>query len=90
MPDHPTIEESHEHFDPEAVSAAIGRLRVLLESSDGDAVEAFLAVERMLAGTIAKSRLDSLSTTIGEFDFETALKSLDAIAEDVYEKHARD
>ncbi len=90
MPAPLPIEESHEGFNPEAVSAAIGRLRVLLESSDADAAEAFLAVERMLAGTIAKSRLDSLSTTIGEFDFETALKSLDAIAEDVYEKHARD
>jgi two-component system sensor histidine kinase/response regulator len=90
MPDHPTIEESHEHFDPEAVSAAIGRLRVLLESSDGDAVDAFPALERMLAGTIARSRLDALSTAISEFDFETALKSLDGIAEDVYEKQMRE
>jgi two-component system sensor histidine kinase/response regulator len=90
MPDQLSIEESHEHFDPEAVSGAIGRLQVLLESSDADAAEAFLAVERMLAGTIAKSRLDTLSTTIGEFDFETALKSLNAIAEDVYEKQAVD
>jgi hypothetical protein len=52
--------------------------------------EAFLAVERLLAGTIAKSHLDALNTTISEFDFEAALKSLDAIAEDLCEKKARD
>ena len=48
------------------------------------------AVERMLAGTVARSRLDALNTAIDEFDFETALSSLDAIAEDVFEKQARD
>ena len=90
MPDQLPIEESNADFNPEAASLAIGRLRFLLESSDADATEAFLAVETTLAGTIAKSRLDALSTTIGEFDFETALKSLNAIAEDVYEKQARE
>jgi hypothetical protein len=44
----------------------------------------------MLAGTIARSRLDALNTAISEFDFETALKSLDGIAEDVYEKQMRE
>jgi len=68
----------------------LGRLRVLLESSDGDAAEAFLAVERMLAGMIARSHLDALTTTIGEFDFETARKSLDGIAEDVCDKQTRE
>jgi two-component system, sensor histidine kinase and response regulator len=89
MPDPPSIDESHQDFNPEAVSAAIGRLRVLLESSDGDGAEAFLVVERMLAGTIARSSLDALRTTIGEFDFETARRSLEGIAGDVYEKQAR-
>jgi CheY-like chemotaxis protein len=90
IPDQPSIEGSHEDFDPEAVSAAIGRLRVLLESSDADAGEAFLAVERVLAGTIARSRLDALGTTIGEFEFDTARKSLDGIADEVYEKQTRE
>jgi two-component system, sensor histidine kinase and response regulator len=90
MPDQPSIEESHEDFNPEAASVAIRRLRNLLESSDGDATEAFLAVEQTLAGTVARSRLDALSTAISEFDFETALKSLEAITEDVYEKQPPD
>ncbi len=90
MPDKRSFEDSHEDFDAEVASAAIGRLRALLESSDGDAAEASLAVEKILAGRVVKSRLDVLSTTISEFDFETALKNLDAIIEDLYEKRARD
>ena len=76
-----SIEESHLDFDPEAASAAIERLRILLESSDGNAAEAFLPLERMLAGTVDTSRLDALNTTIAEFDFEAALKELEKIAE---------
>src|SRR5271170_5948959 len=89
-PDKPPIEEIHKDFNAEAASVAIGRLRVLLESSNGDVAEAFLSVERILAGTTANSRRDALNTAINEFDFETALKTLDAIAEDLYEKQARD
>jgi len=88
MPAEPSIERGHDGFNPEAASAAIGRLRFLLERSDGDTNEAFAAVERMLAGTVARSRLDALNAAINEFDFETALNSLDAIAEDVFEKQA--
>jgi two-component system, sensor histidine kinase and response regulator len=89
-PDKPPIGGIHKDFNAEAASVAIGRLRVLLESSNGDVAEAFLSVERILAGTAATSRLDALNTAISEFDFETALKTLDAIAEDLYEKQARD
>jgi PAS domain S-box-containing protein len=89
-PAEPRIGEGHEDFNVEAASAAIGRLRVLLESSDGDAAEAFLDVERLLAGAVAKSQLDALHTTIGEFDFETALKVLGEIAEGVYVLEVRD
>jgi PAS domain S-box-containing protein len=84
MPAEPSIERGHDAFDAEAASKAIGRLRFLLERSDGDASEAFAAVERSLAGTVARSRLDALNTAINEFDFETALNSLDAIAEGVH------
>jgi two-component system, sensor histidine kinase and response regulator len=90
MPAEPSIERGHDGFNPEAASAAIGRLRFLLERSDGDTNEALAAVERMLAGTVARSRLDALNAAINEFDFEAALNRLDAIAEDVYEKQARD
>ena len=89
MPDQRSIEESHEDFDAEVASATIGRLRVLLESSDGEAAEGFLAVERILAGLVAKSRLDAVGKAIGEFDFETALAELDKIAEGAYAQQVR-
>ena len=83
-----SIEESHLDFDNEAAAAAIGRLRVLLESSDGNAAEAFPVVKRILAGMVDKSRLDTLNTTIGEFDFEAALIDLEEIAESIGRMHA--
>jgi two-component system, sensor histidine kinase and response regulator len=51
-------------------------------SSDGDAVEAFLALESALAGTLEESRLQALSAAIGEFDFDGALSKLDEIAKE--------
>ena len=89
MPDQPPISESHADFNAEAASSAIARLRVLLESCDGDAAEAFLAVQKSLAGIIATSQLDALYTTINEFDFETALIKLEELAESAAEMPAR-
>jgi PAS domain S-box-containing protein len=77
-------------FDAEAASASIARLKALLVSCDGDAADAFLAVERALACMVSKSRLDALSTAISEFDFETALTKLDEIAEGAYALEIRD
>jgi PAS domain S-box-containing protein len=81
--DQPLSEVRVKDLDARAASAAIAHLRALLESSDGDAVEAFSAVETILAGTIPKSHLDALNTTISDFDFEEALSKLDEIAEDM-------
>jgi hypothetical protein len=50
--DEQSREASHEDFDAEAASVAIGYLRVLLESSDGEAAEASLVVEKVLAGRV--------------------------------------
>jgi signal transduction histidine kinase/DNA-binding response OmpR family regulator/HPt (histidine-containing phosphotransfer) domain-containing protein/CHASE3 domain sensor protein len=63
-------------FDPEAASAAVTRLKALIEDSDGDAVDAFSAVEDALAGMVDKERLDTLRNALGDFDFEGALSAL--------------
>jgi hypothetical protein len=80
MPDR-TAENSR-RFDAKAASAAIAHLRALLESSDGDATDAFLALESALAGTLDQPRLQALSTAISEFDFDGALSNLDEIAKE--------
>jgi hypothetical protein len=59
-------------------------------SCDGDAAEAFLAVERILASTVAKSQLDALSRAVSDFDFEAAVAKLDEIAEGAYVLEVRD
>jgi PAS domain S-box-containing protein len=78
-PDKPAEREKNAGFDVRAASAAIARLRVLLESSDGGAAEAFLALEGVLAGICDKARLSALDAAISEFDFGGALSQLDEI-----------
>ena len=82
MPDRSAEGKSSQHFDARAASEAIAHLRVLLESSDADAVEAFLAVENTLAGTVDKARMGALGTAIGEFDFQGALLNLNQITKE--------
>ncbi len=80
-PNQPADEERGKSFDARTAFAAIARLRALLESSDGDAADAFLAVKNILEGTLERSQLDVLSRAISEFDFDAALLKLDEIAE---------
>jgi HPt (histidine-containing phosphotransfer) domain-containing protein len=82
MPDPPSEGGTRSGFDARAASAAIARLRTLLESSDSDAAEAFLALEGALAGTCDEPRLSALSAAISEFDFDVAGMKLDEIAKE--------
>jgi HPt (histidine-containing phosphotransfer) domain-containing protein len=75
-------EKGSEAFDAQTASSAITHLRALLESSDGDAAEAFLVLEAALAGTLDEKRLHALSAAISEFDFDDALLKLDEIAKE--------
>jgi PAS domain S-box-containing protein len=89
-PDHQADDKRANNYDARAASEAIACLRALLESSDGDAVDAFLAVRNILGGTVERSRLDVLSRAISDFDFEKALLRLDEVAECVYPQQGRD
>ena len=72
-------------FDSQAASAALARLRILLEASDGDAVDALVAVEDALGGAIDREQmneqLNALGKAVNDFDFEAALSTLDEITE---------
>ena len=72
-------------FDSQAISAALARLRVLLEASDGGAIDALIAVEDALAGAIDQERMNeqmnALCKAVNDFDFEAALSKLDKITE---------
>jgi signal transduction histidine kinase/DNA-binding response OmpR family regulator/HPt (histidine-containing phosphotransfer) domain-containing protein len=68
-------------FTGEAASAAIARLKTLLEADDGDTGEAFNGLQSVVAGVVDRSQLDDLSASISDFDYEAALVKLDGIAE---------
>jgi signal transduction histidine kinase/DNA-binding response OmpR family regulator/HPt (histidine-containing phosphotransfer) domain-containing protein len=68
-------------FDGKAATAAIDRLRTLLEASDGGAEESFRSLQDAVAGAVEKPYLDGLSASINDFDFDAALVKLDGIAE---------
>ena len=67
-------------FNGKVAAAAIGRLRSLLEASDGDAEESFRSLQDAVAGVVEKPYLDGLSASINDFDFDAALVKLDEIA----------
>jgi two-component system sensor histidine kinase/response regulator len=81
-PAQPVRDKKDVSFDAQAALASLARLRGLLESSDGDAAESFLAVENILEGTLDISRLDALRAAINQFDFEGALVKLNEIAKE--------
>jgi CheY-like chemotaxis protein len=64
----------------ESAAIAIGRLKALLEASDGEAQEAFRSLHRTVAGVVDKPYLDALSAYINDFDYEMALIKLNEIA----------
>ena len=68
-------------YDAAVATAAIARLRVLLEASDGDAEEAFPSLQHAVAGAVDKPQLDGLISSINDFDFAAALVKLDEISE---------
>jgi two-component system sensor histidine kinase/response regulator len=67
-------------FDARAITAAIARLRLLLEASEADAAEAFLVLENALAATVDETRLSALRAAVNEFDFDGALSKLNEVA----------
>ena len=67
--------------EPLEVSAAVARLKELLEASDADAPQAYRHLAELLAGTVAPSDLKALEAAVNTFDFETALVKLQEIAE---------
>jgi HPt (histidine-containing phosphotransfer) domain-containing protein len=81
MAEQTAAEAGNTEFDAEATAASIARLKTLLEACDGEAAEAYLEVERALAGTVARPHLDALNVAINEFDFEAAIAELDKVAE---------
>jgi PAS domain S-box-containing protein len=67
-------------FDAEAAAVTIARLKVLLETGDGDADKLFHSLQHIVGGTVEKTLLDGLGASISDIDFDAALVKLDEIA----------
>jgi CheY-like chemotaxis protein len=78
----PAMPDAHPMPGPAATLAAVARLKVLLETNDADAPEAFSALAEILKGTVDAARLDALRTAVNGFDFEGAFFRLVEIAEE--------
>ena len=66
--------------NPESVKAPLSRLKQLLESDDGDAADFVIDARTSLAGVLTPGEIKTLTDSIGNFDFETALGCLSGIA----------
>jgi HPt (histidine-containing phosphotransfer) domain-containing protein len=75
-------DDSKGTFDRVAAAREAGRLRSLLEASDGDSGETFRSLQSILASKVAKTKLDALGKDISDFDFAGALIKLDDIAKE--------
>jgi two-component system, sensor histidine kinase and response regulator len=76
---HRARSKANQGFDSRRAVSAAARLRVLLETNDGDATEAFSALSDAAPSTLDKLRLEALGVAIRNFDFESALLKLSEI-----------
>ena len=76
-----SVEAQSLPFDGQAAAVAIGRLRALLENSDGDAEEAFRSLQLAVGSAVEKPQLAALGASINDFDFDAALLKLNAVSE---------
>ena len=76
----PSPSHANVNLDPEAAAAALNNLKRLLEASDGDAEDAFLVLQKVLAGQVPESLIGALGDAIHDFEFEAALAKLDELS----------
>jgi signal transduction histidine kinase/DNA-binding response OmpR family regulator/HPt (histidine-containing phosphotransfer) domain-containing protein len=79
LPAAPAAGHANGRFDAAAARAAATRLRTALEASDGDAGDAVLALTDTLGEKAGSTRLDSIRSSVGDYDFAAALAQLDAL-----------
>ena len=66
--------------DPRTVVAPLARLKQLLEADDGEASDYVIDAKSQLTGILTPAEIATLSTQVGNFEFDAALESLSGIA----------
>jgi PAS domain S-box-containing protein len=70
-------------FVAEEASAAVVKLKALLEANDGDAGEAFLGLQKAVGGHVQPALLEALGVAVSDFEFDTAIAKLEQIASEL-------
>jgi len=70
-------------LDRERANDVIGRMRLLLEDYDGDAVDLLEDLESALAGTAISEKLPRLKKHLDAYDFDAALLLLEGVEQAV-------
>ncbi|HSD93520.1 MAG TPA: response regulator [Methyloceanibacter sp.] len=66
--------------DPTSVRQPLVRLKQLLESDDSEAADFIVDARSHLSGVLTPAEIKSLTDSVGNFDFDAALKCLSTIA----------
>ncbi len=66
--------------DPARVQQPLAKLKQLLETDDGEAADFIVDAGPCLAGVLTPSEMNTLSDSVGKFEFDAALKCLSGIA----------
>jgi two-component system, sensor histidine kinase and response regulator len=69
-------------LNPADAGKMIRELRQLLETSDASAPQAFAGLAKILRGSVAAERLETLGAAVKGFDFDSALAKLKEISHD--------
>ena len=77
------VVETDVELDRERANDVIGRMRLLLEDYDGDAVDLLEDLESALAGTAIAEKLPRLKKHLDAYDFDAALLLLEGVEQAV-------
>ncbi|MBF0188244.1 MAG: response regulator, partial [Magnetococcales bacterium] len=81
MTENVSTSEPRQAIDKEAVKTLLHQIRNHLEASDSEAADRIEELLPLVKGTPLIAQANTLSTAIGDYDFETALTQLNAFSE---------
>ena len=67
--------------DPSAVLQPLSRLKKLLEADDSEAAEFIVEAQRSLSAVLSRTEIETLTRTVGDFDYQSALRAVSGIAD---------
>ena len=79
----PAVVAEDGEFDRDLANAVLGRMRLLLEDYDGDAVDLLDELESALAGTSIAAKLPRMKKHLDAYDFDAALLLLEGVEQAV-------